>query len=196
MTRIALIRHAQTEWNVARRIQGRRDSPLTTEGELAASRWAATLAPYGFDALYSSPLGRAMRTARLVGEGLGLAPVALDGLVEHEFGQWTGRSVEELRRDGELAPQEALGWAFRPPGGEDRREVLARAWEALTALAARHRGGSVLAVTHEGVIRAVLYAISGRDYLPSEPRMLAPRALHLLTCHGGCLSAEEINLTL
>ena len=196
MTRVALIRHAQTEWNVARRIQGRHDSPLTPAGEEAAGNWAATLAPYEFSALYCSPLGRAARTAELVGRGLGLTPVPEPGLVEHEFGQWTGKGIEDLRLSGALAPQEALGWAFRPPGGEDRRELLARAWDALTALAARHEGQSVLAVTHEGVIRAVLYAITGRDYLPSEPRMLAPRALHLLSCRGGCLAVEHINLTL
>jgi len=196
VTRIALIRHAETEWNVARRIQGRHDSPLTPEGAACAARWADTLAPYGFTALYSSPLGRTMRTAALVGEGLGLTPREAPGLVEHEFGEWSGRLVDELRSEGSLSPLEALGWAFRPPGGEDRREVLLRAWACLTDIAARHRGQRVLCVTHEGIIRAVLYAIAGRDYLPSEPRILATRALHLLVCSEGCLQVEEMNLAL
>ncbi|MFP5239467.1 MAG: histidine phosphatase family protein, partial [Acidobacteriota bacterium] len=97
---------------------------------------------------------------------------------------------------GLLAPQEAVGWAFTPPGGEARYEVLARAWEALSRLARAHEGQSVLAVTHEGVVRAVLYALLGRDYLPTEPKILAPRALHLLRAEGGCLAVEAMNLPL
>lgn len=196
MTRLGIIRHAQTQWNVARRIQGRDDSPLTPEGEDAARRWAERLVAYGFSALYSSPLGRAMRTASIIGRGLGLDPVSLPGLTEHDFGDWTGRRVDELRRAGLLSPEEAAGWAFRPPGGEDRREVLLRAWDTLSDLGRRHAGQSVLAVTHEGVIRALLYALKGRDYLPAEPRILAPRALHILRWDGDCPDIEEWNLTL
>ena len=196
MTRLAIIRHAETLWNVERRIQGRSDSPLTPEGVLAARGWAAALAGYGFTALYSSPLGRAMRTAELVGAQLGLSPVAEAGLAEQAFGGWTGLTVPELRLEGVLEPQEALGWAFTPPGGEDRRTVLERSWASLTAIASRHRGETVLAVTHEGVVRAVLYALMGRDYLPSEPKILAPRALHILRADEACLSIEAWNLPL
>lgn len=193
MTRLGIIRHAQTEWNVQRRIQGQDDSPLTPEGVLAARAWGPALAVHGFSALYSSPLGRAMRTAELVGEGLGLTPVPEPGLTEQAFGEWTGRQVSELRGQGLLDGPEALGWAFTPPGGEDRREVLLRAWKSLTDLAARHQGESILAVTHEGVVRAVLYALMGRDYLPEEPKILAPRALHVLRLERGCLRVEMIN---
>ena len=93
MIRIALIRHAETEWNAARRIQGQADSPLTASGRHAAQRWIETLAPHGFHALYSSPLGRAMATAEILGSGLGLAPLAVDGVREQAFGEWTGRNV-------------------------------------------------------------------------------------------------------
>lgn len=196
MTRLAIIRHAQTEWNVQGRIQGQEDSPLTAEGVLAARAWADKLFRYDIQALYASPLGRAMHTARLLGQSMGLDPVAEPGLKEQSFGEWTGRRVSELRRAGLLEPQEALGWAFTPPGGEDRREVLERAWNCLMAIASRHPGQSVLAVTHEGVLRAVLYALEGRDYLPGEPKILAPRALHILRADGGCLFIEDWNVTL
>lgn len=196
MTRLAIIRHAQTEWNVARRIQGQHDSPLTSEGARAARGWAASLAGYGFSALYASPLGRAFRTAELVGQGLGLSPVAEPGLREQAFGEWTGLAVPELRLQGILEPQEALGWAFTPPGGEDRRTVLERAWASLMGIAARHPGQSVLVVTHEGVVRAILYSLMGRDYLPSEPKILAPRALHILRAGKGCMRIEDWNLPL
>lgn len=196
MTRLAIIRHGETEWNVSGRIQGQSDSPLTTGGVAAVQGWAASLGRYGFTALYASPLGRAMRTASLVGAGLGLTPVAQPGLEEQAFGEWTGKAIAGLRESGALLQQEALGWAFTPPGGEDRRTVLLRAWKSLLELAERHAGQSVLAVTHEGVIRAVLYALKGRDYLPWEPKIIAPRALHILRVEGGCLRIEDWNLTL
>ncbi|KAF0233669.1 MAG: putative phosphoglycerate [Desulfovibrionaceae bacterium] len=196
MTLLALIRHARTEWNAAGRIQGHEDSPLTPDGLEAARSWAGTLAPFNFSALYSSPLGRAMHTATVVGGPLGLDPVPVPDLREQAFGEWTGRTVAELRAQGLLAPQEALGWAFTPPGGEDRRAVLERAWNCLMDIAARHVGQSVLAVTHEGVLRALLYALKGRDYLPSEPKILAPRALHILRAQDGCLRIEAWNQTL
>jgi probable phosphoglycerate mutase len=196
VTRLAIIRHGETQWNVAGRIQGQSDSPLTPGGEETVRGWAKTLGGYDFSALYASPLGRAMRTAELVGAGLGLAPVPKPGLEEQAFGEWTGGIISELRASGELSRQEALGWAFTPPGGEDRQTVLLRAWKCLLELAQRHAGQSILAVTHEGVIRAVLYALKGRDYLPSEPKIIAPRSLHVLRAHGGCLRIEDWNLSL
>lgn len=196
MTLLALIRHARTEWNAEGRIQGIEDSPLTPDGLEAARSWSGTLARFNFSALYSSPLGRAMHTATVVGGPLGLEPVAAADLREQAFGAWTGRTVAELRTEGALAPQEALGWAFTPPGGEDRRAVLERSWNCLLEIAARHVGESVLVVTHEGVLRAVLYALKGRDYLPSEPKILAPRALHVLRAQDGCLRIEAWNQTL
>lgn len=193
---IALVRHGRTTWNEERRIQGRADSPLTDEGAREVAAWPGTLGSYGFSALYSSPIGRAALTAEALGRGLGLAVRLEQGLVEQEFGSWTGLTVPGLRSAGLLAPQEALGWGFTPPGGEARTEVLARSWEALSRLARAHEGQSVLAVTHEGVVRAVLYALLGRDYLPTEPKILAPRALHLLRAQGGCLAIEAMNLPL
>jgi len=132
----------------------------------------------------------------MLGQGLNLPVRVEPGLTEQAFGEWTGRTVPELRASGLLAPQEALGWAFTPPGGEARSEVLGRSWETLTRLARAHDGQAILAVTHEGVLRAVLYALLGRDYLPAEPKILAPRALHLLRAQGGCLAVEAMNLPL
>nr|WP_272881566.1 histidine phosphatase family protein [Fundidesulfovibrio soli] len=191
-----MVRHGRTSWNEERRIQGRADSPLTDEGAREVAAWPEILRVYGFSALYSSPIGRAALTADALGRGLGLPVRTESGLAEQEFGSWTGLTVPELRAAGLLAPQEAVGWAFTPPGGEARAEVLARSWEALTRLARAHEGQSILAVTHEGVVRAVLYALLGRDYLPSEPKILAPRALHLLRAEGGCLAIEAMNLPL
>ena len=82
--------------------------------------------------------------------------------------------------------------------------MLARAWAALLELAQQHQGAEVdepqerrlLVVTHEGVVRAIVYALCGRDYLPTEPKLLAPRALHWLQAENGCLRLEAMNLQL
>ncbi|GFK93293.1 Putative phosphoserine phosphatase 2 [Fundidesulfovibrio magnetotacticus] len=196
MTRIGIIRHARTQWNNEGRIQGRSDSPVTPQGLASARFWAATLEPFGFSALYSSPLGRAMATSRALGRELGLEPRPLPGVEEQDFGEWTGRKVADLREEGLLSLQEALGWAFTPPGGESRAQLLARSWDALLRLARSNQDQPVLVVAHEGVVRALVYALLGRDYLPWEPRILAPRALHVLEAREGCLRLAEWNVPL
>ncbi|GAB6036350.1 histidine phosphatase family protein [Fundidesulfovibrio butyratiphilus] len=197
MTRLALIRHGQTEWNVIRRIQGQHDSPLTAEGRAKLTRWAKNLSSHAFEAVYSSPLGRARDTAASLAMLLGLPPVRTDDrLSEQAFGTWTGRLVSELDAEGVMAEQTALGWAFCPPEGESRQEVFQRAFPALLDIAAAHKGGQVLVVTHQVVLRSVLYALQGRDFLPRESDQLRPRALHWLEAEGGCLRVAAINQTL
>lgn len=193
MTSLALIRHAHTEWNAQGRIQGQSDSPLTSQGRAWAKQCARTLGVGEFQAVYASPLGRAMATAGIIGEKLGLAVSPQPGLMEQAFGAWEGKTVQELRESGLLQPQMALGWAFEPPGGESRQALLARVWESLLALGRGHPRGKVLVVAHEGVLRAVCYALLGRDYLPGEPKVLEPRTLHWLRADGVCLRIEALN---
>lgn len=193
MTRIALLRHGETEWNVARRIQGQADSALTSAGVAWAKACAPLVAPLGFDVVYSSPLGRARATARLVAGDLGLEPRPEPGLMEQDFGDWTGLYIRDLEAHGLLQAQKVLGWAFHPPGGESRQEMLARIWRTLLELAERHAGGNILALTHEGVVRCVCYALLGRDYLPGEPRVLKTRTLLWLKAENGCLTIEAMN---
>jgi probable phosphoglycerate mutase len=188
--RFCLLRHAQTEWNRDRRIQGQTESRLTAEGEEAARRWGRGLAHGHWDLLLASDLGRARRTAELVREAMGRPDLAMETdprLRELDWGRWAGASVAELRRDhgDEVARQEAAGWDFRPPGGESRREMLARALAALADAAGRHPGSTVLCVTHTGVLKSLVNHLRGWDFLPGRDDEVRRGRLRVVDCRPG-----------
>ena len=147
MTQLALLRHAETAWSAEGRIQGRTDVPLSGARKFFLSDELKLLR------VVTSPLRRCVETAALLG-----APDAErePRIAEMRWGAWEGRRLAELRAAlGEaMRENEARGWDFRPPGGESPREVLARVRPWLAEVAAR--GEPTLAVTHRGVIRAVL----------------------------------------
>lgn len=148
--RVLLVRHGESTWNAVRRWQGRADPPLSVRGErqaLDAVERAAEVGP--FDAVVSSTLHRARRTAELLAGGLDvhlLAPIA--DLGERDAGEWEGltRAEIEERDPGFLAGHR------RPPGYEDDRSVVERAGRALVELAAEHPGATILIVSHGGLI--------------------------------------------
>jgi probable phosphoglycerate mutase len=173
---VALVRHGPTEWNEQRRIQGRRDLPLGPAGEARVRGWRlpGTLVPARW---VSSPLARAVRTATLLS---GRQPEIAEALVEMDWGPWEGFTLAELRaRHGAaFAAVEARGLDFRAPGGESPREVQRRALQWLASAASQP--GPVLAVTHKGVIRALLAAATGWDMLGKPPHRLLPDTAQLL----------------
>ena len=192
-TRIGLIRHAQTAWNREKRLQGRRDSPLGEIGTRQARAWGKALAAFPWDACVASPQGRALDTARAVCRELAIPLETEDLLREQDWGAWEGRTLASVRADcpDELARRTRAGWDFRPPGGESRREVLGRALEAVAAIARRHPGRNILAVTHQGVVKCLLYYLCGRAFLPEEPPLL-PKGWHLHLVRSGPSGAPVI----
>lgn len=193
--RFALLRHAQTHWNAAKRIQGHRNSALTDFGRRQARRCAQKIRSFEFTAILASDLGRTLQTAAIINEYLNL-PLAKDvRLREQDWGRWSGRTMASIqKKEGLLlAQQVAAGWDFRPPQGEDRRRVFERSRQALTAWAATSGQTTTLVVTHEGVVKCLLYGLSGRKFLPDEPPLIAANHLHWLTCRGGDLLIEQVN---
>lgn len=174
MIRLALLRHGPTEWNAARRLQGRADLPLSAAARAALARRRPPAELAGFRWL-ASPLLRARETARL----LGVTAASEPALIEMDYGAWEGRSLAELRAEDPagVAANEARGLDLRPSGGESPREVQARlARLAGRLLAAR---GDVAAVTHKGVIRAALALATGWDMTGKPPVRLDWAAAHL-----------------
>lgn len=190
-----LMRHAATEWNAAGRIQGRADAPLTAEGRRWATRWGRQLAPLGMTRLLSSDTGRAQATARIINAALALPLTTEARLREQDWGQWTGCRHRRLRTEtsGAYARQQARGWDFRPPGGESHLEVLERALAALGDAMATFPGERVLLVTHEGVIKCLVYHLAIRDGCGRPPTPPAARHLHRLVGSGGNLRLERVN---
>lgn len=154
MTRIALVRHGETDWNRAHRVQGHTNIPLNDEGRLQARRTAETLRTQRWDAVYSSPLARAGETAQIIADTVGLAaPTIVDELIERAYGEAEGLTRAEL--DARY-PSDVLG-------REPRADAAARAVRALTSIAREHPGGDVLVVSHGGLIRAVLTHLAPAD---------------------------------
>lgn len=197
MTRFLIMRHARTEWNEQRRIQGVTDTRLSRAGREQAAQWAKQLEARPFDAVLSSPLSRTMETARTV-NSRGLLHTTHQDLREQDWGHWTGCSAQKLR--GELGEEvrrmEAMGFDFRPPGGESRREVAERAAQALKDIARDNPGRTLLTVTHNGVILALLASLQGLSYLPHEPLPYITYRLHTVVCEDGALRVESINETI
>jgi broad specificity phosphatase PhoE len=138
-----LLRHGETIWNRAKRLQGHRDTPLTLRGiqqaEAMGKALARTLAGNPPATVFGSPLGRTKQTAAIVADLIDHDPEAIvfdDRLKEVTFGIWDGLNIEELRADHNDAWQSRLAdrWRFVPPGGESYQQVGARVGSFLADL--------------------------------------------------------------
>jgi probable phosphoglycerate mutase len=195
ISRFGLIRHAQTVWNREKKIQGYSDSPLTAEGKLQASRWGKILDQFSWNRLLASDTGRALATAEIINAYLKL-PMAIDSrLKEQDWGQWVEKTFPQIEAEAPQVLDEQIhaGWDFCPPGGEDRKSVLKRSQRALQEASDRWPGENILVVTHEGVIKSLVYHLSSRKFLPSEPPLLKSYQLHWLVHDSDGLRLEAAN---
>jgi broad specificity phosphatase PhoE len=172
VTTVYLARHGESDWNAANRFQGHRDRPLTDLGRRQADALAELVAQENVDAIYSSPLIRALETARIVAARTGREVTELDGLREVDTGSWSGLSRAEVQ---ERFPEGFERWIAGGSGwedGETYEEMGERVLRAIRAIAAAHPNGRVLVVSHGGPIRAVQSAAEGIEL--HEYRRLRP----------------------
>ncbi len=174
--RVLLARHGQTVWNAEHRLQGQLDSPLTPEGRSQAESLGERLVGRNVSIVCSSPLGRALHTATVIAERLGVDVIEVPELAEVHHGDMAGMTWDEIDARFPTAREERAanryGWAF--PGGESYAQARARARRALSAcgwLAA----GTPLIVSHEMIGRMLRAELRGLD---------APNALALRHPHG------------
>ena len=188
---VALIRHAPTAWNAEERVLGRADPPLSPEGAERAAQWRL---PADLRALWTrgqlgwavSPLRRAVETARTLGA---LAPRVEPRLIEQDWGEWTGHA-----RVAVTGRATGTGWEATPPGGESPAQVLARVRTWLDELAPGDGPDTWAAVTHSGVIRAVVAAALRWDFGEPTPVRLLPERLHRVRRRGdGLLQLVGLN---
>lgn len=154
---VFLARHGQTEWNRACRRQGQLDSPLTPDGLRQAERAAGVVVGKGVDAVFTSPLGRAAATARILAAQLGLVVRTVDGLAEIDHGRFAGLTNAEIdaQYPGQLAQRAAAKYTWRFPGGESYEDADRRAARTL-ALIAGFGVRRPLVVSHEMIGRMLL----------------------------------------
>jgi alpha-ribazole phosphatase len=186
MLTLYLTRHGETAWNVEKRMQGWKDSPLTEKGENDAKALRKRLETVDFEAIYTSTSKRAVDTAHLV-RGERKIPIYYEeNLREIYLGDWEGKTHEEIKqfdKDGF-----DCFWnnphLYSPKNGESFEDVQKRAFAAIERIAALHPSGNVLIVTHAVVLKTLL---ANFKKLPIE-QLWGPPFLH-----GTSLTVVNVN---
>jgi broad specificity phosphatase PhoE len=147
MTTLLLVRHGETDWNAAGRLQGHTDRPLNEYGHRQARELADRLAGDGIQAVYASDLSRARETAEIIAGRLGLEVITDPDLREKNWGSWEGLTSDERARV-----------EFEGESTEEHRERVLR---AVKRIVEAHPGERVVVVTHGGSLRRIQAAVSG-----------------------------------
>lgn len=162
-TTVLLVRHATTP-TTGRALPGRAPGlHLSDAGHAQAARLAERLAGLSHPpvAVYASPLERARETATPLARALGVRVRTARDLVEADIGEWTGTSLRRAMRTRAWSAVQRFPSGFRFPGGESFAEMAARGTGAVLRLVERHRGDTIVAVSHADVIRAVVATAAG-----------------------------------
>jgi len=158
-----LVRHGETDWNRAGRIQGQSDIPLNARGRGQIAALARRLRGIRFAAVYASDLSRTMQSARLLVGGSELSITPAPDLREFSYGEWEGLTIGEVEaRDADRLSRRLSGRNedFAGPGGENAFDVLERVRRFHEETAQRHAPGeAVLVVGHGGSLRALLVCL-------------------------------------
>src|SRR5687767_8826558 len=179
-TRVFLVRHGATAATEEDRFSGSSGAELSEEGRWQAARLGERLAQQKISAIYSSPLSRALDTARIIAGHCGLEPATREGLREIGHGHWEGMKREDVERQfsTEYTTWEADPFTFAPEGAESGVAVLARALPVVREIVAAHAGAQVVIVSHKATLRLVLSSLLGfdprgyRDRLDQAPACL------------------------
>ena len=161
MATLLLVRHGHTDV-AGRRLTGRqRGVHLNAQGRREAERLVERLEGVPVSAIWTSPLERCRETAAPLARDRRLSPTVQRGLIEVDYGAWTGRSIAQLRRTRLWRSVMHAPSTVRFPGGESMLEVQARMVDAAMTLAAAHPGGTVVAVSHADPIRLLVTHLAG-----------------------------------
>ncbi|MCI4184964.1 phosphoglycerate mutase GpmB [Dickeya dianthicola] len=178
MLQVYLVRHGETEWNVARRIQGQSDSPLTPGGEHQARLVAARVNKLGITHIFTSDLGRTRRTAHIISQACGDCPVTMDpDLRELNMGVLEERLIDSLSLEEERWRKQLVDGTRdgRIPDGESMSELALRMQRVLAKCLALPEGSRPLLVSHGIALGCLLSTLLG---LPAW----AERRLRLRNC--------------
>ena len=191
-TRFVVLRHGETHWNLESRIQGHEDSELTPLGVQQARALGERMRGEVFDLLVASDLGRAMSTARRIGEVTGHEVVPDPRLRERNYGECQGLTYGELDHQypdlfsavREVDPDVPV------PGGETRREFHDRVKAAFDALAREHEGRRLVVVSHGGVLAMLYRAIHSIPLGTPRPIPIRNASYNALAWERGVWTVE------
>jgi probable phosphoglycerate mutase len=158
---------------------------LSEVGEAQATAVAARIAPLRPRAIYASPLERTRETARPIAAATGKKIQVNRGLLECDFGSWTGKSLATLSKKSEWRQVQDSPSTFRFPEGESFSEMQERMWSTLHAIAERHRGGTVVAVSHADPIKAAVSMAQGVPLDLFQRTVISPCSVSAIVLGGG-----------
>lgn len=163
MTKIYLLRHGETTWNIEKVFRGQAEVPLTENGRSQAKFAGEYLKDKGIQTIYTSPLSRAKETAEIVGKIINLGPMVDDRLTGLNFGEWQGRPYSEIEKE---FPEEFMNYKiapdkFKSPGGETLNEAMRRSLDMLKEIEKKFLEGKILIVTHRVICKLMLLGILG-----------------------------------
>jgi alpha-ribazole phosphatase len=165
MVEIILARHGETDWNTGEIFRGRADVPLNATGLRQAKLLAEYLKGEKIDAVYSSPLQRAVKTAEAIAARQGLDIKTVENINDIDYGEWQGLSLDEVK---ERYPELYQDWLDTPeqvrlPGGESLAEVRGRVMPFVDDAMMRCGEGKIVMVSHRVVHKVLTCALLGLD---------------------------------
>lgn len=158
------MRHAQTEMITENRIHGQSDSPLSQKGVRDAKKTADYLSGQSFDVFYSSSIGRAMRTAEIIGKAINMAPFPTDGFKERCYGWLEGKPLSLFEPDlsGPKIMRPFIEFTLKI-SGESAENFIDRVVKTFNHITAKHRGQRILVVLHWGILSVLTQYLQGKN---------------------------------
>jgi len=190
------VRHGQTP-TTGTVLPGRaKGLHLSETGTVQAAAVAERIASLKtVDAVYASPLERTRETAAPIARGRGLKVMTDKGLLECDFGEWTGRPLKELVKLPEWSTVQRYPSGFRFPAGESFGEMQARITGAVTSLVARHPGGCIIAVSHADPIKAAVASALGTHLDLFQRIVISPCSVTTIAYGAGGPIVLNVNST-
>ncbi|MBD0395261.1 MAG: histidine phosphatase family protein [Microcoleus sp. C1-bin4] len=164
--KIYFVRHGETTYSQTGSFCGAIDPELTPAGYQMAEQFAATYAKLPWNAVYVSPMKRTIATAKPLCDAVGIEMQLHDGLREIKYGDWEGKTVEEVKKDYE---EDYINWLTEPAwnaptnGGETSVEIASRSSLVIAEIQEKYKSGNVLVVSHKATIRIILCSLLGID---------------------------------
>jgi probable phosphomutase (TIGR03848 family) len=194
-TRVVLVRHGVTA-ETGPVLSGRRPGiDLSDTGRGQAEEAAGRLAGLPVAAVYSSPLERCRQTAEAIAGRHGLEVRDLPALAEADYGEWTGRKLDELRQSELWKVVQVAPSAVRFPGGESIREMQARAVGAVEEVVSAHPGELVVVVSHADPIKALVAHFTGVHLDLFQRLFVSPASCTVLLFHSAGAALVKLNDT-
>mgnify|MGYP000918925010 CR=1 FL=1 len=163
MTKIYLIRHGQSEWNILSKIQGQKDAKLTDLGREQARKLGERLINENIDVIYSSDLSRALETAKIIASRIQKPIVECKELREIKFGPWEGLTLDEIKKQYE---EEYLVWMrnperFKLEGAETLEDLKERVMIYLDEIITENKDKNIAIVSHNATLKVIILNLLG-----------------------------------